>query len=73
MRELDCLGDICPVPVMKLMQMKALGPGESVKLITDHSCSTQNVMEYCEKHGLRIEISEPITGVWELIVSRPLA
>lgn len=71
MRELNCLGDICPVPVMKLMAIKDLAPGESVKLITDHSCSVANIGEYCEKRGLQLKVEEPISGVWEMFISRP--
>ncbi len=39
MKKIDCLGDMCPVPVMKLQrETKKMKPGESVLLITDHSC-----------------------------------
>lgn len=69
MRELNCLGDMCPVPIMKLMQCRDLQPGESIKLITDHSCSPENVREYCEAHNLSFEAEEPIPGVWELIIT----
>lgn len=71
MQELNCLGDICPVPVMKLMRIKNLPPGESVKLITDHSCSAENIREYCQAHKLQLEVEEPIPGVWELIITKP--
>jgi len=69
MKELNCLGDMCPVPIMKLMQIKNIAPGETIKLITDHSCSTESIKEYCKKYGYQITIEEPISGVWEIFIS----
>ena len=38
MLELDCLGDMCPIPILKLKQCEGLTKkGEQVRLITDHS------------------------------------
>lgn len=71
MKELNCLGDMCPIPIMKLMQIKSIPPGETYKLITDHSCSTESIQEYCQRHGYKITIEEPIPGVWEIFISNP--
>lgn len=68
--EIDCLGDMCPLPLMKLMQLGKLEPGEEVKLITDHSCTTENIREYCRLHKLCVRAEEPVTGVWELYICR---
>ena len=68
--EINCLGDMCPLPLMKLMQLGELQAGETVKLVTDHSCTTENIREYCEKRKLTMRVEEPITGVWELYISR---
>lgn len=74
MKELDCLGDMCPVPVMKLQKFVQLqGAGESVKLITDHSCTVESVTGFCKKHKLLLSVVEPINGVWELTVTKPAA
>ena len=36
MYELDCLGDMCPIPIMKLKQCKQIkGKGGQLKLVTD--------------------------------------
>lgn len=71
MRELNCLGDFCPVPLMKLTRLLSLQEGESVKLITDHSCVCESVTEYCKKIGLPLSVVEPINGVWEMFVNVP--
>ncbi len=69
MKELNCLGDMCPLPLMKLMKIMKSKPHETVKIITDHSCSAENIRDYCKKRNLRLEEYEPISGVWELIIS----
>ena len=70
--ELDCLGDMCPVPVMKLQQCANLKQsGDSVLLITDHSCVLESITNYCKAHKLSLAVVEPINGVWELTVTKP--
>ncbi len=71
MKEINCLGDMCPVPIMKLKQCKELKAGESLKLITDHSCVVESITEYCQKHAFHIQSEEPMNGIWELTISRP--
>ena len=68
--ELNCLGDICPVPIMKLMKFeKELSKGKKIMLVTDHSCTAENVKSYCHSQKLKLEIVEPINGVWEMYIS----
>lgn len=70
--ELDCLGDMCPVPVMKLRQCKNLkNSGDNVKLVTDHSCVLNSITDFCKQHKLDLEVVEPISGVWELFITKP--
>lgn len=70
MTELNCLGDLCPVPLMKLMQCAELQSGGTVKLVTDHSCVHENIVNYCKKRRLELRVEEPVNGVWELFVSK---
>ncbi len=71
MLKLDCLGDFCPVPLMKLKQCEALKAGETVELITDHSCVCESVTDYCRKAGLCLKVVEPMNGIWEMYVTKP--
>lgn len=67
MHRLDCLGDMCPLPLMKLMQCREkLDRGESVMIVTDHSCTCESLLSYCKKQGLPVEVAEPICGIWEV-------
>ena len=43
MVELDCLGDMCPIPMLNLKQCKMLKEGEQIKLVTDHSCRYHSI------------------------------
>ncbi|MEG1049595.1 MAG: sulfurtransferase TusA family protein [Oscillospiraceae bacterium] len=70
--ELDCLGDMCPVPVMKLQQCKNMKhSGDSVKIVTDHSCTVESVTAFCENHKLIATVEEPMNGIWEITVVKP--
>lgn len=67
MIRLDCLGDACPIPIMKLKNyMGELNTGKHVLLISDCSCTLQAVESYCLPIGFNIKVAEPITGVWEI-------
>lgn len=69
--EIDCLGDICPIPMMKLKKYeKALKEGKQIKVITDHSCVAENVKNYCKSLKYKLEVVEPINGVWEMYISK---
>ena len=65
----DCLGDICPLPMMKFKEMKkALQEGREIMLVTDHSCAAENVLDYCRSLHYAFTVEEPISGVWEITV-----
>ncbi len=60
---LDCFGDICPLPVIKVeKQLREMNKGESFMLITDHSCVKESIID---KYPDAI-IVEPMNGVWEI-------
>ena len=69
MRRLDCLGDMCPLPLMKLMQFREnLDRGESVTVVTDHSCTCESLLNYCAKQHMSASVKEPVPGVWEITI-----
>lgn len=71
MKEINCLGDMCPIPMLKLNQaLESLKSGESVKLITDHSCVVQSVKNYFKKRRMNVQTDEVINGVWEMIITK---
>lgn len=67
MIEIDCLGEVCPVPVLMLRKHRqAIHRGEKVLLVTDHSCARTSIAEYCQQAGLQCSAQEVINGVWEI-------
>lgn len=69
---LDCLGDMCPVPAMRLQkQLQEARPGDSIQLVTDHSCVPRSIGEYCAARGLLCQAAEAIPGVWEITITIP--
>ena len=71
MLELDCLGDMCPIPILKLKQCeKMTKKGDQVKLITDHSCVLESITEYCNKKNFHLSILEPMNGIWEITIEK---
>jgi len=64
---LDCFGDICPIPVLKVKkELKKLESGEQFMLVTDHSCVVKSISEKYDN----IMIEEPMNGVWEIIFTK---
>lgn len=69
MIKIDCLGDMCPVPIIRLKQ--ALENGEDEIIIsTDHSCVVASLEDFIPHLQLYYEIEEIIPGVWEITVHR---
>lgn len=70
--EINCLGDMCPVPVLKLKEkLKTLGDKDIIKIITDHSCvlvSIQDVMK--RKKVYKVSSEEVANGIWEIEIKK---
>ena len=68
--EIDCLGDMCPVPYLKATkELEKLGSGDSVLIITDHSCVARALVEKMKKDQYLIEEDEVMNGIWEITVA----
>lgn len=67
---LDCLGEICPVPIMRLQQaLKRNADAGEILLITDHSCVPKSVEDFCRSKKLGYVADEVMNGVWELHIT----
>lgn len=68
---LDCLGEACPVPLIKTENaMKKLEKGDVLIVQIDHSCAMKNVPEWARKEGHNVEIEEVGDGEWEVIIEK---
>ncbi|TZE81408.1 sulfurtransferase TusA family protein [Calorimonas adulescens] len=69
--DIDCFGEMCPVPMLKLKGiLKDLKDGDSIKLVTDHSCVLSSISDYLKHRRLKVEIEEVINGVWEIYIEK---
>ena len=69
--ELDCMGEACPVPLIKLEnKLKDVEVGDLVIVQIDHSCAMKNVPEWARKQGHNVEIEEVDDGEWEVFVEK---
>lgn len=68
---LDCMGEACPVPLIKAQnKIKELEIGDVLIIQIDHSCAMKNVPEWGRKEGYNVEVEEVEDGEWEVIVEK---
>ena len=68
---LDCLGEACPIPLVKSENAtKELASGDVLIVQIDHSCAMKNVPEWARKEGHNVEIEEVDDGEWEVIIEK---
>jgi len=73
MNKIDCFGDICPIPILKMQhELELLQPGESFEMVVDHSCVIESIQDSLKKTNIYYEIEEVMNGVWEIIITKPL-
>ncbi|MHB1393205.1 MAG: sulfurtransferase TusA family protein [Clostridia bacterium] len=68
---LDCMGEACPVPLIKTENaLKKLELGDVLVVQIDHSCAMKNVPEWARKEGHNVEIEEVDDGEWEIFIEK---
>ena len=69
--KLDCMGEACPVPLIKTEKaLDKLEAGDVLIVSIDHSCAMKNVPEWARKQGHNVEIEEVDDGEWEVIIEK---
>ena len=69
--ELDCLGEACPIPLVKAeKELEKLNVGDVLIVQIDHSCAMKNVPEWARKQGHNVELDEVDDGEWEVIIEK---
>lgn len=70
-RTLDCLGEACPVPLIRTQKaLDEMGVGDVLVVETDHSCAMKNIPEWATKEGHNMEIDEVDDGQWEIVIEK---
>ncbi len=69
--ELDCLGEACPVPLVKTQKkLGELAVGDVLIVHIDHSCAMKNVPEWAREAGHNVEIEEIGEGEWDVVIEK---
>ncbi len=68
---LDCLGEACPVPLVKTQKkMETMAVGDVLVVEIDHSCAMKNIPEWARNVGHNVDIEEVDDGEWEVIIEK---
>jgi len=71
MKKLNCIGDYCPIPILKMeMMLEKLQEQDSFVLLTDHSCVIEAAHEFLRARKIRYHIREDDTGIWEIYITK---
>jgi len=69
--ELDCMGEACPVPLVKTQKkLGELAIGDVLIVHIDHSCAMKNVPEWAREAGHNVEIEEIGEGEWDVVIEK---
>ena len=68
---LDCMGEACPVPLMKAeKKIGEIAVNDILIVSIDHSCAMKNLPEWARKQGYNVEIEEIDDGEWEVVIEK---
>jgi len=68
---LDCLGEACPIPLVKAQKKIAeLEIGDLLIVQIDHSCAMKNLPEWARTDGHNVEVEETGDGEWDVIIEK---
>ena len=64
---IDCMGDMCPIPMIKIeKKLKSIKHGDEFMIVSDHSCTLASIREKYSRHIIKID--EVMIGVWEIFL-----
>jgi TusA-related sulfurtransferase len=70
-KELDCLGEACPVPLVKAQnEIEKMEVGDVLIVNIDHSCAMKNVPDWAREAGHAVELEEVDEGEWNIIIEK---
>lgn len=68
---LDCMGEACPVPLLKTQKkLASMNIGDVLVVEIDHSCAMKNVPEWARKEGHNVDIEETGDGEWQIYIEK---
>ena len=71
MKFIDCFGDICPIPIIKIEhELGATNVGDSFVVVVDHSCTIEAIRNKYLNKKYNVKIEEVMNGVWEITFTK---
>ncbi|GMO54895.1 MAG: sulfurtransferase TusA family protein [Termitinemataceae bacterium] len=68
---LDCIGESCPVPLVKAQkELKNMNVGDTLTINVDHTCAIKNIPEWMSKVGYPSQLKETGEGEWDIVVTK---
>ncbi|MDR3302174.1 MAG: sulfurtransferase TusA family protein [Spirochaetaceae bacterium] len=68
---LDCIGEACPVPLIKAKQeLAGMHSGDVLTINVDHTCAIKNIPDYMSGLGYPAELKETGEGEWDIVVKK---
>lgn len=71
-RDLDCLYEACPIPLIKAMkELRTMNSGDILVVHSDQSCVGVIVVEWAEQNNYQVKLVETECGEWEVYIQKP--
>lgn len=67
MKKIDCLGDACPLPVIKTKQ--ALKKTNKVEVLVDNLIATQNLVKMAEQVGKNVSVTKENNTLYHVLLT----
>ena len=68
---LDCLGEACPVPLIKAQkELETMPAGDVLKVNVDHTCAIKNIPDWARSRNYHVEIEETGEGEWDIVIQK---
>ena len=71
MKEINCIGDFCPIPILKIKKaLETCQIGDTLSVIADHDCVLESIEEYLDRNhfGFRLEPQED--GIFIITITK---
>lgn len=71
-RQIDCLTELCPIPILRAIQeFKTMAPEDILIIKADHSCVPIDLKKWATDKKYPIKAIETGTGQWEIYIQKP--
>lgn len=71
MKTIDCYGEICPIPIMKITKhYHELKEGEQLAALTDHICVIEKLEDFLTDTVSTMQVEEIELGAWQIVITK---